>query len=508
MSTSEQLQDPSASVAGASHPPRARLKRGKRSIIWTNLARSKRNIALSSVGILVGVGALVFFIGLGEGIKRVVLGKIFLVDQVEVIPPKVSMGSQMLGALFGANPDTNALDDEITQSFNDIDGIEGAYPKMKFTFPAFGFGGRNILKREIRGEMIADGIDPQLVAGEIEPAARFTDREVQTSCEADSDCDVGMTCAGQVCAPMSCTPPPRKKRGSTPDSCPGESYCAADVKQCLRPIPVILNPQIFELYNGGLAIALKLPKISPSIVNRLTFNVVLNRSAIMGKRGKTKLRKFQIVGNSDKAINLGATLPIDYVKRFNRQFTSDEAASHYHSVILKVRDQRRFPEIVQAVKDRGLTLAEQTENAVKAAQVILSIEAVFTLISLVIVAIASLNISQLFFMLITQRRREIGLLRALGASPMDVRLITFGEATVIGLIGGALGVLAGWLASLGVDMLVEQLPRFPYKPDSLFVFPWWTPLVGLGVAVTFCILGAFFPGREAARQEPAEALTQ
>ena len=173
-----------------------------------------------------------------------------------------------------------------------------------------------------------------------------------------------------------------------------------------------------------------------------------------------------------------------------------------------MKDQRRFPEIVQAVKDRGLTLAEQTENAVKAAQVILSIEAVFTLISLVIVAIASLNISQLFFMLITQRRREIGLLRALGASPLDIRMITFGEATVIGLIGGSLGVLAGWLASLGVDMLVERLPRFPYKPESLFVFPWWTPVAGLGVAVIFCIIGAFFPGREAAKQEPAEALTQ
>ena len=160
------------------------------------------------------------------------------------------------------------------------------------------------------------------------------------------------------------------------------------------------------------------------------------------------------------------------------------------------------------MKRRNLTLADETENAVKAAQVILSIEAVFTLISLVIVAIASLNISQLFFMLITQRRREIGLLRALGASPGDIQAITFGEAGVIGLLGGSLGVLAGWGASLVVDMLVASLPRFPYKPDSLFVFPWWTPLAGIGVAVLFCMFGSYFPGREAASQEPAEALTK
>ena len=69
---------------------RSRLRHGKWSVIWSNLARSRRNVIMSSVGILVGISALVFFIGLGEGIKKVVLGKIFIVDQVEVIPPKVS----------------------------------------------------------------------------------------------------------------------------------------------------------------------------------------------------------------------------------------------------------------------------------------------------------------------------------------------------------------------------------------------------------------------------------
>ena len=49
---------------------------------------------------------------------------------------------------------------------------------------------------------------------------------------------------------------------------------------------------------------------------------------------------------------------------------------------------------------------------------------------------------------------------------------------------------------------------FPYKPETLFIFPWWTAPVGIGVAVIFCIIGAYFPGREAAKQEPAEALTQ
>lgn len=526
---------------------RSRLRHGKWSVIWSNLARSRRNVIMSSVGILVGISALVFFIGLGEGIKKVVLGKIFIVDQVEVIPPKVSTTDnsratianliKVADRVFGTNLEErvdlswlnfNTISDEM--DFDLIDGVESAYPKMKFTFPASGYGGKNLLGKEIFGEIIADGISTDFVADELGPNSPFIDREARNACETDQQCDIGMTCGeDKRCVPLRCEPvEPRLQRHFENDPCPGESYCVADLNQCVRPIPVLLNSRIIELYNSGLSIAFSdLPKIGESALINRHFYLQLNRSflrrTLRGKRRKRKrggqargqsgrdafaLRRVKIVGLSDKAIDLGITLPIDYVKRFNRRFTSESAANHYHSTILKVSDQRHFPEIVEEVKGRGLTLADKTENAVQAARVILSIEAVFTLISLVIVAIASLNISQLFFMLITQRRREIGLLRALGATPRDIRAITLGEAAVIGGIGGSAGVLIGWLASLGIDMLVAQLPRFPYKPDSLFVFPWWTPIAGVGVAVIFCVFGAYFPGREAANQEPAEALTQ
>ena len=51
-------------------------------LVFTNVLRSKKNFVMSAFGIIVGISTFVFFIGLGEGIKNVVLGKIFLVDQV------------------------------------------------------------------------------------------------------------------------------------------------------------------------------------------------------------------------------------------------------------------------------------------------------------------------------------------------------------------------------------------------------------------------------------------
>ena len=177
----------------------------------------------------------------------------------------------------------------------------------------------------------------------------FRDREAIQACDTQNICDVGMSCVEGQCQPLSCLPPKRKKRQSSVDPCPGESYCAKDLKQCMRPIPILPNPQLLELYNGGLAVALgrgrSLPKIDPALVKNFIFNAELNRSALMRQGGKSIRRKFQVAGFSDKAISVGVTLPIAYVKRLNERFTSKVAGSRYHSIILKVQDQKRFPKL-------------------------------------------------------------------------------------------------------------------------------------------------------------------
>jgi len=487
-------------------------------LVIDNLSRSKTSIVMSSVGIIVGISALVFFIGLSEGIKEVVLKKIFLIEQVEVVPPKVGFGVEQLGALFGAKPSNDQLNDQMTQTFKGVEGIEGAYPKMKFTFPAYGFGGKELLGRDIRGEIIADGIEPSLVRGELPATAGFEDLEGPRACEGDEGCVAGSHCVSGQCQALSCDPKTEliNEQGQAGERCARGSYCAADYQgsagRCLPPIPVLLNEQLLELYNGGLAVALgggrSLPKIGKAMVEGFVFNIGLNRSAIMRRRGPVLKRQVRVAGFSDKAISLGVTLPISYVKRFNQLFTSEDAGRRYHSIVLKVSDQRFFPSIVEEVKRRGLALADKTSNAEQAAKIIKTVEALFALVSLIIVGIAAINISQMFFMLIYQRRREIGLLRALGASQGDLKRVILSEAAIIGLTAGAMGALVGYGAGGLVDLIAAQLPRFPYKPESFFIYPSWVWPVAVLSAVLFCVIGAYLPAREAAHQEPAEALTQ
>ena len=255
-----------------------------------------------------------------------------------------------------------------------------------------------------------------------------------------------------------------------------------------------------------------MPKLSKSMVVGFQLNTTFGKS-MLGRRFTTRkakpiTRRIKLVGFSDKAIALGITIPLEYVRRLNARFSGIEAAETYHSMILKVADQTQVPQIVNQIQAQGFALADSTTRAEQAANILRTVESVFALISLVIVGIAAVNISQMFFMLIYQRKRELGLFRALGGSKADVRRIIMGEAALIGLLGGVLGCLAGFGASKLVDFLARQAPEFPYKPESFFAFPTWVWPAAIGVAVLFCVVGAFFPAHTAAKQEPAAALTQ
>lgn len=475
-------------------------------IVARNVRRSTRNFVMSGVGIVVGVATLVFFVGLGEGIKDVVLGKVFIIDQVEVVPKRYDTGfgaGSLLGIGGGAK-----LDDGVVQAFTEVEGVSGVFPKMKLTFPTRASGGKRLLGRDMWAEIIADGIEPSLVTGEMENPEAFQDYESQ-ACADDKACGDGRTCEEGVCRGVQCTYDKRDP-GAV---CPGDRYCAEDTQRCEVPIPILVSNHLLELYNSNLATAMsggttKLPKLSKTALVGFGFKATFGRSFLgRAKQGNPVERRVKLVGFSDRAISVGVTMPIAYVKRLNARFSGEAASETYHSAILKAADQGAVAGIAQRVKQMGFELADKTNQAEKAGMLITIITVVFSLISVIIVGIAAVNIGHTFYMLIYQRKREIGVLRAIGGSRNDVRRLILGEAALIGLFGGTVGLFGGLALAAAADAMGgTYLPDFPYKPETFFLFPTWLWPTAVAFAVLFCLLGAFFPANAAARMEPAEAL--
>src|SRR5262249_58740966 len=177
------------------------------------------------------------------------------------------------------------------------------------------------------------------------------------------------------------------------------------------------------------------------------YSIGIGLTTMAGSNGGTvrKARRIEavLVGINTKAMPIGLTMPIQYVQRWNREFLGDEAATAYSSIIVRLKDKNRIAVFSQWLQDE-LDLRLEDSLGEKFATALFVIRLVLVLISLVIIAISSINIAHNFFMQVTERRRELGLLRAVGATKTDVLLVVLGEAALIGLIGGGLVLLLAW----------------------------------------------------------------
>jgi ABC-type lipoprotein release transport system permease subunit len=476
-------------------------------LIAQSIRRNKRDLTLSGVGIVVGISTLLLFTALGAGIQSVVLEEIFVVRQLEVVPKSVDVG----GGLFGGG-ESEGLDDATVDEIRQLDGVESAFPKMKLTFPSSIRGGKSLLGQDLVAEMVADGIPPRLVDdADLRGDLAFRDWEAGASCSNADECPGGFACRDGTCRGQSCT-------GGDGETCGGPSYCDRGSGQCRMPIPVIASPRLLEIYNSNLQTALggaqgaisQLPNLSAEDLAGFEFAGIFGQSYLgRSAEGDPTERKMRLVGFSERAIQMGVTMPIGYVERLNAEFGSEGDDETYHSIVVETTSNDAVARVARTIKeDLDLALSDRYDQAQRAGLLIMVLTIVFNLISLIILAISAINIMHTFLMILLERRQEIGLMRSLGATRTDIRLLILGESSIVGLAGGLAGILVGLGGIELIDYLFRtQLGDFPFKPDSLFaVYPWMLA-AAVGAALVFCWIGALLPAFRASSIDPAEALT-
>ncbi len=132
------------------------------------------------------------------------------------------------------------------------------------------------------------------------------------------------------------------------------------------------------------------------------------------------------------------------------------------------------------------------------------------LFSLIALFVAGIGITNTLATSVVERTREIGILKAVGATGGQVLRIFLFEGTLLGLAGGLLGVLAAYAVSWPADRFVSQLvttqSQGMLKASTVFVFPAWLPLGTVLFTVVATTAAAWLPARRAARMPPIEAL--
>jgi putative ABC transport system permease protein len=231
-------------------------------------------------------------------------------------------------------------------------------------------------------------------------------------------------------------------------------------------------------------------------------------------------RSLRIVGiladDPDTLRGLGrarAFIPLDFALGLQIMLPSDLRDSGglsdraYAEVSVRVRSSRDVPGIEDSIHRMGF-------NAFSFLDASRNLQRFFTVLDLFLgifgslaLAVASLGIVNTLVMAILERRREIGILKALGASDSDVKKLFFAEAGAMGIVGGMLGVTMGWMIGKVINAGTNiYLHRQNLPSETFWSVPWWLVLGALGFSLAVSLISGLYPAARAAQLDPVKAL--
>lgn len=206
-------------------------------------------------------------------------------------------------------------------------------------------------------------------------------------------------------------------------------------------------------------------------------------------------------------LDVASALRVAQVNDLREALRASSGKTNYASLTVRAKHPSQVEAIEAAVKKMGFaafSLLDASRN----------LRLFFTIFDLLLgifgslaLAVATLGIINTLVMAILERRREIGILKALGAADRDVKELFFVEAGVMGLLGGVFGVAFGWFIGKSVTWGTNlYLQRQNLPTAHVFSVPWWLVLGAIAFAVIVSLIAGLYPATRAARLNPVEAL--
>jgi len=204
------------------------------------------------------------------------------------------------------------------------------------------------------------------------------------------------------------------------------------------------------------------------------------------------------------------------LEAWNQWFTGkrpNRAKDGYSNVIVQVEDARQTLQVADQIKEMGFFAYASQESVQNMNNFFLVIQIIFGGVGAVSLLVAAIGIANTMAMAILERTREIGLMKALGATNRDVLSIFLGEAAGIGFLGGLGGLVLGWSVGqiinvLGMVYLAGQTSNqygAPFSSISVYT-PTWLLGFALVFATLIGLLSGVYPALRAATLIPVNAL--
>ncbi len=432
-----------------------------------NLREAVLRTALTAVGVAIGIGALVCMMSFGVAMQDQVTGNFLrsgLFDSITVTPAGQGRPGPRGGQAARARTSAARvrLDDAALQALAKLDKVREVYPDVRVPVElAFGDVSEVTTARGVPMSSRGEGGFRQIAIG------RFFRNESEPACL------ISLDFARRIA-----TGDPKTLLGKPVTL----RYVSTQDLAQINPLSVVMS--------GGLNIQ-RSEKF-------FTIVGILERPA-----GPTLFSMFSsVMIPLAQARSMGT---IDLSDLQNVLSLGDKRS--YTMAVVRVRGPQDTEEVEAKIKKMGLnafSIADALQSQKKA---FVLLDLFLLLVGSIALTVASLGIVNTMVMSILERTREIGVMKAIGASDPDVRWIFLIEASLIGLVGGVAGIALGWLVGKAINFSANYYLRTQDIPaTNLFTIPWWLAAGGIGFAVLVSLLAGCFPAARAARLDPIQAL--
>lgn len=449
--------------------------------------------ALTILGVVIGIGALTSMVSFGTGMQKNFTDAIKRSDlftSMNVTPKSISLEEitqgdlSSIGDMLDETPEP--LTDSILNEIRDIPGVTIAFPEE--TFPA------RVLLDGKENSMSIQPLPAQM--GEYYP---FNSLLAGSFFSNDTLNSVVITWESLRNLGYIVDYPDNRYILSKEDSIRGTRIVTAD-SILGKQISLVTATIDRDIVNNPLSILMK-PNFDPFSETEMEYTI----GGILQRRDEFTMPRFRG----------GVFIPMETARKVPRlNFSSvwdilnkDRKEGTYSSFYVRVAKMEDVTSVRKEIENMELGVFSIADDLKEMKQVFLIMDSLFGAIGTVALIIAALGIINTMIMSILERTREIGIMKAVGGSENQIKLIFFVEAAFIGLIGAIFGLILGWFVSRIANMIVNaKLLPLDTPAVDLFYFPLWLILGAVAFSVMVSLAAGLYPAIRAARVDPVKAL--